>query len=260
MIPRNRINKNGMSYAELLTVVIILAIVLAIAMPSVVTIQKQLNQTELDAKAETIYVAVQNKLSKMKAGGNTGIYQYTDSTNGVKKLLNIPGDADEDLDKVKAGDICYITSSELQLTGSASSVIVDADLMDESLRNSYWVVEYNPSSAIVYAVYYSEDVNCASEYDSAEFNRYDLYLRYRDNRLSDGAKVGYYGGGSAGASSAVTTMTPVLSVENAEKLEATVTCVLPSTITDYPVFKIELEDINGSKYTEYYAYWESSTG
>ncbi|MBQ3206091.1 MAG: hypothetical protein IJB37_06035, partial [Peptococcaceae bacterium] len=65
MIPRNRINKNGMSYAELLTVVIILAIVLAIAMPSVVTIQKQLNQTELDAKAETIYVAVQNKLSKM---------------------------------------------------------------------------------------------------------------------------------------------------------------------------------------------------
>ena len=91
MIPRNRINKNGMSYAELLTVVIILAIVLAIAVPSVVTIQKQLNQTELDAKAETIYVAVQNKLSKMKAGGNTGIYQYQNAgaANGVKQLLEI---------------------------------------------------------------------------------------------------------------------------------------------------------------------------
>ena len=197
MIPRNRINKNGMSYAELLTVVIILAIVLAIAMPSVVTIQKQLNQTELDAKAETIYVAVQNKLSKMKTGGNTGIYQYQNvgAANGVKQLLEIPGDADEDIDRIEKGDICYITSSALDTDGSAAAMIVDADLMDASLRHNHWVIEYNPESAIVYAVYYSEEkVDCSEDYEE-NFQRYDLYLRYRANRLADGAKVGYYGGG-----------------------------------------------------------------
>ena len=46
--------------AEVLAVVAILAILAALATPNLVKMQRDLRQKELDAKAETIYLAVQN--------------------------------------------------------------------------------------------------------------------------------------------------------------------------------------------------------
>ena len=136
---------------------------------------------------------------------------------------------------------------------SAASAVMNRDTVDEALLNNRWVVEYNPSSAIIYAVFYSEDrVNCAEGYKD-EFSKYDL-LRGKEARLSDGANVGYYGGGSAAASSTVTTMTPKITIINKEKLAANISCVLPTSISDYPVFKVDLKDGKGTTYTKYYAY------
>ena len=52
--------KSGFSMAEVLAVVAILAILAALATPNLVKMQRDLRQKELDAKAETIYLAVQN--------------------------------------------------------------------------------------------------------------------------------------------------------------------------------------------------------
>ncbi|MGN0169636.1 MAG: type II secretion system protein [Lachnospiraceae bacterium] len=253
------LSQKGFSLAELLMTVAILVITLAIGIPAVLSIQRNLRQKELDAKAEIIYTAVQNKLSKMRAGGNTSIYQYSsDESNAVFQLADIPGDADEDTDHIEQGDICYFTSESLRIEDvTAASVIMDQDTVDESLLNHHWVIEYNPKSASVYAVFYSEDkANCAQEY-IADFQKYDYKMRYKDNRLEDGARVGYYGGGSAAASSTLTTMTPSLKITNAEKLVADISCTLPSAVSDFPVFKVELEDTVGNKYTKYYAFWAS---
>ena len=230
--------------------VAILVILMAVALPAVIQIQKNLRQKELDAKAEIIYVAAQNAISKLKAGGNTEVYQYTDGSDGVGKINEIPSDADSDKDNIKKGDICYFTSAEM---GPAASAVMNRDTVDEALLNNRWVVEYNPSSAIIYAVFYSEDrVNCAEGYKD-EFSKYDL-LRGKEARLADGANVGYYGGGSAAASSTVTTMTPKITIINKEKLAANISCVLPTSISDYPVFKVDLKDGKGTTYTKYYAY------
>ena len=251
-----RMKKNsGFSLGELLAVVAILVILLAVSLPAVVSIQKNLRQKELDAKAEIIYVAAQNAISKLKAGGNTRVYQL--GAVGVGQLSDLPDDADREMDNIDDGDICYFTSAELLTADSAASAIMSSSTVDEALLNNHWVVEYNPSSAIIYAVFYSEDlVDCAGGEDGYlnNFTKYDFNLRYKSQRLDDGARVGYYGGGSAASNSTVTTMTPTLTVINTEKLVADISCVLPTSISDYPVFKVELKDDKGNTYTKYYAY------
>ena len=49
----------GFSLAEVLMTVAILLILLALIVPAVFMLQKNLRQKELDSKAETIYMAVQ---------------------------------------------------------------------------------------------------------------------------------------------------------------------------------------------------------
>ena len=248
-----RTRKNsGFSLGELLITVAVLVALMAVSLPSVLQIQKNLRQKELDAKAEIIYAAAQNAISKLKAGGKTAVYQCAEGGgNGVWKTPEIPEGAETDED-----NFCYFTSAELSDPNSAASKIMNCGTIDESLLNQHWVVEYDLSSATIYAVFYSEDlVNCAggSEGYKENFGKYNL-MRPREARLADGAKVGYYGGGSA-SSSTVTTMAPTLAITNVEKLTADISCVLPISVSDYPVFKVDLKDGSGHTYTKYYAYF-----
>lgn len=241
---------SGFSLGELLITVAILVVLMAVALPAVLQTQKNLRQKELDAKAEIIYVAAQNAISKLKAGGRTAVYQA--GANGVEQLAVLPyGDPD-----VKEGELYFFTSESMR---TATNAIMDRDTVDEALLNNHWVVEYNPSSAIIYAVFYSEDlVDCASGYEN-EFSKYNL-LRDKEKRLEDGSKVGYYGGGSSVDTSTVTTLIPTLTIINAEKLIANVSCVLPnefSEASDYPVFKVSLTDNTGNTDIRYYACQDS---
>lgn len=240
--------------AELLIVVAILTILFAVSVPQVVKIQKDLRQKELDAKAEIIYTAVQNKLIQMKAGGKNAVFQV--GGNNVNPIAkdDKPADADENLE-INDGDLCYFTSSSLNVVGSAAAAVMAKDTTDEMLRSNHWVIEYSPKSAIVYAVFYSEDmVNCADEY-ATNYAKYNSNngLRYKSGRVADGAKVGYFGGGMIEIGSASTVLTPKLTINNAEKLTANITLVMPDGVSGYPVFKMTLEDITGKKFTRYYA-------
>jgi len=249
---KRKINHKGFTLQELLIVVAILAILLAIGIPSAIRVQKNLRQKELDAKAESIYVAVQNKITKMKASGDISFLKYSVSGNRVGRINDIPGDAEAE-DNIEQGSICYFTSADLASSSSAAARVMTSDIMDDDLLNEHWVIEYNPESAIVYSVFYSEDrANCAEEYVS-NYNLYDLSLRYKSNRLSDNARVGYYGGGSATVSS-VKTLEPQIKITNAEKLYADITCAMPAGVTATPVFKVEIKDVYGNAYTKYYTY------
>ena len=259
MMRKLRNNKAGFTLAEILLAVAILVILLAIAIPSVISLQKSLRQKELDSKAETIYQAAQNKMTKLKASGNTEIYAYqTGETNCVRISAAESDESDTstpDDEKIKKGDLCYITSEDLETTGSAASVIMTEDTLEAELLNAHWVIEYNPKNAVVYGVFYSESRgNCAEEYASDDGERYDIGMRNRDLRLEDGARVGYYGGGSSG-SGTVTNIQPKVEITNDEKLTAEFSCTLPAGISTYPVFKIEFSDTEGNTYTKYYAYW-----
>ena len=91
--------------------------------------------------------------------------------------------------------------------------------MDRQLWDNHWVIELDPTSGSVYAVFYSEK---PLTYDFDSFNP----LRFRDGRLSAGATVGYYGGDSV-QSEITGKLTPHMEIINKEQLLLRVTCDTP---------------------------------
>ena len=86
-LKNRRKGKAGFTMSELLIVVAIVIVLFAVAVLSLVTIQKNLRQKELDSKAEILYVAAQNRMSELRAGGYESLYQYDENKdNGVAKV------------------------------------------------------------------------------------------------------------------------------------------------------------------------------
>ena len=258
----------GFTLAEVLITVTILIILMLITIPFIAKYVKSLRQTELDAKAETIYLAAQNELSKMAASGDTGIvddedtrileyfsdYNYTG--NGVFKMSDYPGDLTEEERQEQSEQgiqYYYVRSTELSREDTAASVWLGNDVIDETLLGYHWIVEYDLQSATVYAVFYSENrVDCAHEY-AADFEKYNNTLRYRDRRMADGANVGYYGGAGAASSGITDKVSPDIDVIDGEELKLRATCVCPSGVSESLVFRLVLSDNEGNSYTKYYA-------
>lgn len=224
--------KKGYTLAEVLATVAILLILMAIVVPAIFSIRKNLRQKALDNKAELIYTAVQNNLVKLQSNGNSSLY---DGEKTAKAMGRTPSDA------TKEQKLYYALSSEKADTKRAASVLVTTDTVDGELYNNYWVVEYNPESASVYAVFYSES-DSIKPYDP---NVYDSF-RYKDNRLSDGARIGYYGGDALdGSNTAV--FAPKITVTNEEKLVATITCMRQGQDNKPLSFDVVLTDDKGNQ-------------
>ena len=224
--------KKGYTLAEVLATVAILLILMAIAVPAIFSIRKNLRQKALDNKAELIYTAVQNNLVKLQSNGNSSLYDGEKTANAMERT---PSDATKDQ------KLYYALSSEKANTTRAASVLVTTDTVDGELYNNYWVVEYNPESASVYAVFYSES-DSIKPYDP---NVYDSF-RYKDNRLSDGARIGYYGGDALdGSNTAV--LAPKITVTNEEKLVATITCMRQGQDNKPLSFDVVLTDDKGNQ-------------
>lgn len=226
-------NRKGFSLSEVLMTVAILVILFAIAVPAIFTIQRNLRQKELDNKAETIYMAVQNKLSDLYASGNS--YEYDPAlqkSKGIYALKDIPGDYDSDNSKVQ------LTSDSVHYFVSGSEIadqIVTDDVLDQELRKNNWVIEFIPyatdsetkqnhiTAATVYAVYYSETRHIEQEYSQSNLTEFNN-LRdkgYRKKKSGGDAKVGYYGGSnissSTGGSSLSVVSTEITSNQEVNK-------------------------------------------
>ena len=82
---KSKTANSGFTMVELLTVVAILLLVGLIAVFSLSKLRRSLRQHELDARAEIIYVAAQNRMAELRAAGCEGLYSkgLTDGDNGV---------------------------------------------------------------------------------------------------------------------------------------------------------------------------------
>ena len=212
----------GFTLTELLVVVAIVIVLLAVGIISLITIQKNLRQRELDTKAETIYVAVQRRMVELRAMGYENLYQYSlAETNGVKKVGLIPCDAAGDTE-ITDDTLCYTeyTPSSAKISASAEDLMPEGSI-DEELRANQWHIEFDPESGSVYGVYYSETE--AIPEDSTELDN----LRIKKQRLKAGATVGYYGG-DLSQTETTDTLLPGISIENKEELKVTFYCNNPS--------------------------------
>lgn len=203
-------NNSGFTLSEVLIAVAILIVLLGLAMIPITRHQRDLRQTELDAKAEIVYHAAQNKLSELLANGRISDCYAED----LQPLNNTPLDAAE-----RKTSLHYVTSAAKTGEGSAAAAILPKDQADRQLWDNHWVIELDPASGSVYAVFYSEK---PLTYDFDSFNP----LRFRDGRLSAGATVGYYGGDSV-QSEITGKLTPHMEIINKEQLLLRVTCDTP---------------------------------
>lgn len=234
-----RNNMRGFSLMEMLVTVLILVILFALAMIPISKIQKNLRQTELDSRAEMIFSAVQNRMTRLQAAGQDGYYQPT-GTIGVTKLNMIPKDAVQA--NYEKTTLAYVTSADKNNKDSAASWIYPETEAEADLWDGSWVVEFDPSSGSVYAVFFSrEDM----KYTPESFND----LRYRDNRLEKGAKIGYYGGDSVGAA-ATESLDLTVDVINKDQLLVVASCKVSNKKNDLK-FYASIKDESGNTVKEF---------
>lgn len=240
-LKNRRKGKAGFTMSELLIVVAIVIVLFAVAVLSLVTIQKNLRQKELDSKAEILYVAAQNRMSELRAGGYESLYQYDEKKdNGVAKVGLIPLDAPEEdeEDAITKDTLCYVVSKDRAAVGKAAAFVLPESSVDAELWNNHWVIEYDPESGSVYGAFYSEEEITSGD-ASTTLPTYLNRMRVRQTRLHNGAKIGYYGGARV-ISGTTDTLKPDISIDNREKLTATFYCNNP--YADELTFNIKVSD------------------
>ena len=240
-LKNRRKGKAGFTMSELLIVVAIVIVLFAVAVLSLVTIQKNLRQKELDSKAEILYVAAQNRMSELRAGGYESLYQYDENKkNGVAKVGLIPLDAPEEdaEDAITKDTLCYVVSANRVEVGKAAASVLPESSVDAELWNNHWVIEYDPESGSVYGAFYSEEEITSGDV-STTLPTYLNRMRVRQTRLHNGAKIGYYGGARV-ISGTTDTLKPDISIDNREKLTATFYCNNP--YADELTFNIKVSD------------------
>lgn len=233
---------SGFTMVELLTVIAILLLVGLIAVFSLSKLRRSLRQHELDARAEIIYVAAQNRMAELRAAGCEVLYSkgLTDGDNGVYAMDFDGTHMDESSRDV---EFCYLYVNDAsdKRTGAPAALLPDT-AVDKDLWNGCWCIEYAPSTGSIYAVFYSE---------SPLPSHTDLNGSYRNfNYRARTASVGYYGGDIAQTQD-ISKFNPSISIENAEKLTVTFYSNNPSDDTAaHPLtFTITISDQFGGSYT-----------
>lgn len=166
----NKKSKQGFTLTEVLLVVAIIAIILTVSVPNIITMQRRLRQRELDDKAKIVFAAAQNQLIKMNSAGNLSVLNSSD---------HIPSES-----------VHYIAND----ASSVSITVMPSGVLENSLKDSNWIIEFDPRTTFVKAVFFSEESDyCSASHYSSNYSIYDQTYRDYDGRLSAGAKVGYYG-------------------------------------------------------------------
>lgn len=235
---KNQTANSGFTLVELLAVVAILLLVGLIAVFSLNKLRRTLRQHELDAKAQIIYVAAQNRLAELRAAGQEAlcINGFDNSGSIVHKMEYDSRHMDE---SAKNTDFYYLlvndTSDKFQ---TAATALLPSSAVDQELWNGYWCIEFAPETGSIYAVFYSETT--LPDHD-------DLNTSYRNfNYRLKTASVGYYGGDIAQTQD-ISKFNPSITIENAEKLIVTFYCNNP--VSEKMTFKIDISDNAGGTYT-----------
>lgn len=141
--------KKGFTMTELLTVVGIIAIVCAIAIPAIISISRSLAFKQANEYAESIFMAAQANLTEMKSDGR--LIDLFEEDNGAEKVSDDAVATGFPNDEIHREQYMYATSSD-----GVYDVLLPATSIDSDARDGNVLIEYNPYTGNVYSVFYKD--------------------------------------------------------------------------------------------------------
>lgn len=173
--------KKGFSLTEMMIVVAIIAILCAIAIPSIISLRNSLRFKQHNDYAKSIFMAAQSHLTDMRSDG---------------RLDEVPSTTDMCVGLPEGKDWTDDYRVTYHLSGSTDSLTYAAVLpvgtVDATVRDGNVIIEYNPDNGNVYAVFYSEkESGLWSLYSNGSINREDSDAGSKDRKKQ---MIGYYCG------------------------------------------------------------------
>ena len=219
----------GYTLTEMLVVIGIIAVLCAIAIPSVVAISKSLKFAQRNDYAKSIFMAAQANLTEMRADGGLTPLQGT-NTNALPVQEELCGFPVEDW----SPEYVY-TASDLTVGAGQKdtyALVLPVGSVDGTLREQHVIIEYNPLTGNVYSVFYCED----DLVKGTDKSLLDLYRSSQLPRNGEGdvkkrkdMMVGYYDGSGLSSSELEIERTEArITFENGEEGIVTVHIPMPN--------------------------------
>ena len=146
----------GYTLTEMMVVIGIIAVVCAIAIPSIIAIRDVLRFAQANNYAKSIFLAAQQNLTELRSDGGL------EPVQAAGGAMNIPASVTSFPDEYR-GEYVYTTTGTEAFSRVLPVGSIDADIRDDQI-----VIEYNPLTGNVYSVFYYDknDLNLASQYPS----------------------------------------------------------------------------------------------
>ena len=187
--------KRGYTLMELLAVIIIVAIVSAIAVVGIFNISRTLKFKQRNDYAKTIFMAAQANLSEMRSDGS--LYKLQSNSDSVPVPQGHCGFPGEDW----SYEYEY-TSSEFPEPGqhvySSYDLVLPANSVESVVRNGNVIIEYNPKTGNVYAVFFCDDEILSQYRDDGTLPRNNEETGDEEKRKK--MMLGYYDGSGLSSS------------------------------------------------------------
>ena len=214
-----KLKKNlGMTMAEMLIVVAIIAVLGGVASVAVWNYQRSLGQLERDGIAKEIFVAAQNHLTAAHGQGYLGL---SGSDFGT-----------EDTTSTIVGDYYYVVNGGASGAGVFKQMLPFGSV-DETVRaGGSYIIHYQKGTGLVLDVFYCTRSGSPTQYNvsSLENGDYSLAMNARSSKenrktgvwrnANNGPILGYYGGVDGAVLPQINKPLepPTINVVNAEKL------------------------------------------
>jgi type II secretory pathway pseudopilin PulG len=242
----------GMTLAEVLMVVGIIAVLAGVGTIAVWNYQRSLGLLERDGIAKEIFIAAQNHLTAMKGQGYLGEDDY--GTPGTYTTA-----PDNDPEK----KVYYYVVSQGEAQDDAEEIfqlMLPFGSIDESVRRGgSYLVRYQPETATVLDVFYWTEGTSPTQSELASRTQYNFtgepnykdFLEKREQRAQrrtylGGSILGWYGGADAEDLPKIELKAPTIQVKNEDTLTVTVTD--PNTTgEDYTLMLIVTGDLSGAQ-------------
>lgn len=207
-------HRRGFTLVEMVVVIAVIGILLAVVTPSFLAWYRSAESVRLNQSARTIFLSAQEAFTNARG---TSLFDELDAEGREVDLeADVkPSPGAEELDKNRGN----IRALRISRTGGGDPVldkVLRPYLADAGVLENSILIEYNRTTGVVRAVFYSERAG-ALGYEGAESDGTNVVSRGRDDLKRK--RQGYYGVDYTGElGGAMTLEAPVVRIENGERL------------------------------------------